>query len=61
MKRILLAILLLLPSLSYAQPSISFDAEKHNFGSVSALYLEHAFVFTNTGNQDLIIESVTPS
>jgi len=44
-----------------AQPSILFDTEKHNFGVSSDLYLEHTFIFSNVGTEDLVIGDVVPS
>jgi len=62
MKRILLPVFLLLfPAVSFSQPSIVFDSEKYNFGSVSEYMLEHTFNFTNAGDEELIIERVVPS
>jgi len=46
---------------AYAQPAIVFDSERYNFGTVSELSLEHTFDFMNTGYEDLVIKSVTPS
>jgi hypothetical protein len=51
----------LCPVTAFAEPSIVFDSEKHNFGTVAERLLEHPFIFTNTGDEDLIIDSLTPS
>jgi hypothetical protein len=64
MKKIifLMTIILLLPVLSYAQPSIIFDSEEHDFGTVTpAGTIEHVFEFTNTGDQDLMIQKLSSS
>jgi len=64
MKKIILlmTIILLLPVLSYAQPSIAFDSEEHDFGTVApAGTIEHVFEFTNTGDQDLLIQKLGSS
>ena len=46
-----MTIILLLPVLSYAQPSVTFDSEEHDFGTVAPVEtIEHVFEFTNTGN-----------
>ena len=59
---ILLAFLLLLPAISYAEPSMVFDAENYDFGTVAqGETLEHTFAFTNTGDKELVIEKVVPS
>ena len=61
-KMILLAFLLLLPAISYAEPSIVFNAESYDFGTVArGETLEHTFDFTNTGDEELVIERVVPS
>lgn len=57
-----MTILLLLPVLSYAQPSITFDSEEHDFGTVAPVdIIEHVFEFTNTGDQDLVIQKLSSS
>jgi len=64
MKRIvfLITIILLLPVLSYAQPSIVFDSEEHDFGTVAPVdTIDHVFEFTNTGDQDLVIQKISSS
>ena len=64
MKKILflISIVLLLPVLSYAQPSITFDSEEHDFGTVAPVgTIEHVFEFTNTGDQDLHIQKLGSS
>ena len=53
---------LCLPAYSYAQPSIHFNEVRHDFGTVSQEDKpEHIFEFSNTGNQPLIIEKISPS
>ena len=64
MKKIifLMTIILLLPVLSYAQPSIAFDSEEHDFGTVAPVEtIEHVFEFTNAGDQDLLIQKLGSS
>ena len=64
MKKIiyLMTIILLLPVLSYAQPSLTFDSEEHDFGTVAPVdTIEHVFEVTNTGDQDLVIEKLSSS
>lgn len=40
-------------------PVITFEKEKHDFGSITeGEKVEYAFKFKNTGNKDLILESV---
>ena len=57
-----MTIILLLPVLSYAQPSVSFDSEEHDFGAVApAGTIEHVFEFTNTGDQVLVILKLSSS
>lgn len=64
MKKLLLILVFLffLPAVSYAQPSIVFDAETHDFGTVTkGNVLEHTFAVTNAGDEELIIEKLIPS
>jgi len=59
---LLLAFLLLFPAISHAQPSIAFDAETHDFGTVTAgETIEHVFQVRNAGDKELIIEKLVPS
>jgi hypothetical protein len=61
-KFLLLIFLFLFPAISYAQPSIVFDSETHDFGTIeNSDALKHTFTITNEGNEDLIIEKVTSS
>ncbi len=61
-KIVLLAFLLLFPAISHAQPSIAFDAETHDFGTVTAgETIEHVFQVRNAGDKELIIEKLVPS
>jgi hypothetical protein len=61
-KIFLLIFLFLFPAVSYSQPSITFDTEDYDFGTViQGDTLEHAFNFTNTGNEDLVIKKVSAS
>jgi hypothetical protein len=64
MKRIVLSIsfLLLLPALSFAQPAIRFDEVSYDFGAVGQEdTVKHVFEFTNTGDQELVIEKASGS
>jgi hypothetical protein len=59
---ILLAILLIFPAVSYAQPSITFEAVQHDFGTIEkGDILEYTFEFSNSGDQDLIIQKLVAS
>jgi hypothetical protein len=61
-KIILLVFLFLFPAISYAQPSIAFDEENYDFGTMPQRdSIEHTFEFTNTGDKELIIEKLVPS
>jgi Protein of unknown function (DUF1573) len=61
-KFLLLIFLFLFPAISYAQPSIVFDSETHDFGTIeNSDTLRHTFTITNAGNEDLVIEKVTSS
>lgn len=64
MKRLVLSIsfLLLLPALSFAQPAIRFDEVSYDFGTVGQEEtVKHVFEFTNTGDQELVIEKASGS
>ncbi len=59
---IILLSLILMPSVAYSQPSISFNELKYDFGAISQdEKAGHIFEFTNNGDKDLIIEKVTAS
>jgi len=59
---LLLALLFLFPAIAHAQPSIIFDEEIHDFGTVTAgETIEHAFQIRNAGDRELIIEKLVPS
>ena len=59
-KFLLLIFLFLFPAISYAQPSIVFDSETYNFGTIeNGDTLKHTFTITNAGTEDLVIEKVT--
>lgn len=61
-KLVLLAFLFLFPAVSYAQPSIVFDTENFDFGTVTQVdTIKHIFEFTNTGDQELVIDRLVPS
>jgi hypothetical protein len=64
MKSIFLAatILLLAPSLSYAQPAVEFTEVDHDFGTVTnENKAEHVFEVSNGGDEDLLIEKLVGS
>lgn len=62
MKKVILIIALLVPSLVYAQPSITFKDEVHDFGEVlQGAELEYTFEFSNSGTEDLEITKVSTS
>ncbi len=43
-------------------PSIQFDSEKYDFGSIKeGTIVTHTFTFKNSGDQPLIINKVSPS
>jgi hypothetical protein len=56
---IVLLISLCLPALANASPSITFDSETHDFGTVKqGETLKYDFKFNNTGTEDLLIEKM---
>jgi len=62
MKKIILIMILLVPSVVYAQPSITFQNEIHDFGEVlQGTEPEYAFEFSNSGTEDLEIMKVATS
>ena len=62
MKIMILIMALLVPVLVYAQPSITFKDEVHDFGEVlQGAEVEHTFEFSNSGTEDLEISKVTTS
>jgi hypothetical protein len=64
MKKILVLImfLLLFPAVSFSQPSIAFDAESHDFGTIQqGEKIEHTFTLKNNGNEDLEIQRLSAS
>jgi hypothetical protein len=62
MKKILFIAVLLFPVLAWAEPSIEFQEEKHDFGCISeGEQVEFTFVFSNTGSNDLIIKDIKTS
>jgi len=61
MKNVIILIMLLCPSLAFAQPSIRFDGEAHDFGVVAQGNIEHVFEFENAGTEDLEIGPLKPS
>jgi len=62
MKKTAIILLLCFPALAYAGPAISFESETHDFGLVKeGELLECTFEFTNTGNEELVIERIGSS
>ncbi len=62
MKRLIAILVILLPGLVYANPSIKFVSEVHDFGTIQqGDFLEFGFEFTNTGTEDLLIRRLTAS
>jgi len=61
----ILALLLLLvttETVVHAQPSIFFEEESFDFGTVTQSdRLEHIFIFKNIGNEPLVIKKITSS
>jgi hypothetical protein len=62
MKKILMLVFLLLfPAISFSQSSIVFNAETHDFGTITQTEkIEHTFVFKNNGNEELVIQRLQP-
>lgn len=57
-----LVILLFLTSVSYAQPTISFDQNTYDLSAVGQVdTLEQLFDFANTGDQELVINRLEAS
>lgn len=57
-----LVFIVIFPVVTYSQPSILFDTDRHDFGTVSqGDIIEHTFGFTNAGDEDLIIEKLVHS
>lgn len=47
---------------NHAQPAITFEEDKHNFGIIKeGDFAEYSFKFNNTGNGDLLIANATAS
>ncbi len=62
MQKLILLMIALFPTFAWAEPSLEFQAEKHDFGKVvQGEQLEYTFEFTNRGTDDLIIEQVNTS
>lgn len=54
--------LLLIASSSYAQPAISFSQLNYDFATIwQEDQVEHVFEFTNTGDQELVIDKLHAS
>ncbi len=59
MNWIILVLTLCLPALAHASPSITFDSETHDFGTVKqGEPLKYIFKFTNSGTEDLLIKKM---
>jgi hypothetical protein len=57
-----LILMLLMPAIVYAAPSLKFETDTHDFGKVKeGDKLEYAFEFANTGADDLHIERIHAS
>jgi len=62
MKMFFIFLVILFPSTLYAEPSMRFESELHDFGTVkTGDLLEYSFEFINTGTSDLLIKKITPS
>lgn len=62
MNKIVIILLLCIPSLAYANPVITFEKETHNFGHVAhGELVEYSFDFTNTGTEELVIQRISPN
>jgi hypothetical protein len=62
MKTLILIVALLVPAVVFAQPSITFQDEVHDFGEVlQGAELEYTFEFSNSGTEDLEIRRVSTS
>jgi len=58
---IILIFLLLFPAIAFSQPSMSFNAETYDFGTITQTdKIEHTFDFKNTGTEELVIERLQP-
>ena len=58
----LLIFLFAFPAMAYAQPSISFDSDSYDFGTVpQGQSIEHTFEVSNAGDAELIIQKLVPS
>lgn len=60
MKKIAITLLLLIiPAVVFAAPSIRFETEQHDFGEVRQGDLpSFTFKFVNTGDADLVIKEI---
>jgi hypothetical protein len=60
--KIVMVLVLCLPSLAYGSPSIEFVREAHDFGYVAqGEQLEYTFEFTNRGTNELVIKKLESS
>jgi len=58
---IILIFLLLFPAIAFSQPSVIFNAETYDFGTITQTdKIEHTFDFKNNGNEELVIERLQP-
>jgi hypothetical protein len=61
-KIVFLIFIFAFPVIAYAQPSISFDSESYDFGTVpQGKFIEYTFEVSNAGNAELIIQKLVPS
>ena len=52
----------LMPHYASAMPSISFVSDTHDFGEVDeGTPLEYSFEFTNSGDEELIVDKIVPT
>ncbi len=58
--RPIILLMLLAPTLAWAEPAIVFQTERHDFGAVrQGAQLQYTFEFSNSGTDELIIGEVT--
>jgi hypothetical protein len=62
MKGFFIILVMLFPSTLYAEPSIRFESELYDFGTVkTGDLLKYSFEFINAGTSDLLIKKIIPS
>jgi Protein of unknown function (DUF1573) len=61
MVRIILLFMFLIPASAWCEPTIAFQTENHNFGTVRpGDKLEFVFEFSNAGTDQLVVSRVSP-